>query len=115
MTPEVEKLIENSNELTRIHTHPLGIYDIAGYNSDQIVSVREGLIPVPLSLPPSIPDLLSAKLFSEMQQNDGTGIVKATQKIYGTVFNSKGDLLPYSSVTIKGTTIGASANNRAYA
>ena len=35
------------------------------------------------------------------------------QKIYGTVFNDKGDLLPYSSVTIKGTTIGASANNRA--
>ncbi len=37
----------------------------------------------------------------------------AAQTIYGTVFNSKGDLLPYSSVTIKGTTIGASANNRA--
>ena len=37
----------------------------------------------------------------------------AAQKIYGTVFNDKGDLLPYSSITIKGTTIGASANNRA--
>lgn len=35
------------------------------------------------------------------------------QKIFGTVYNEKGDLLPYSSVTIKGTTIGASANNRA--
>jgi hypothetical protein len=35
------------------------------------------------------------------------------QKIIGTVYNEKGDLLPYSSVTIKGTTIGASANNRA--
>ena len=37
----------------------------------------------------------------------------SAQKIYGTVFNEKGDLLPYSSITIKGTTIGASANNRA--
>jgi hypothetical protein len=35
------------------------------------------------------------------------------QKIWGTVFNERGDLLPYSSITIKGTTIGASANNRA--
>ncbi len=35
------------------------------------------------------------------------------QKIYGTVFNDKGDLLPYASVTIKGTSIGASANNKA--
>lgn len=35
------------------------------------------------------------------------------QKIFGIVFNEKGDLLPYSSVTIKGTTTGASANNRA--
>ncbi|MEO5891862.1 MAG: DUF5686 family protein, partial [Ferruginibacter sp.] len=35
------------------------------------------------------------------------------QKIWGTVFNEKGDLLTYSSITIKGTTIGASANNRA--
>ena len=41
------------------------------------------------------------------------GIRTSAQKIYGTVFNAKGDLLPYSSVTIKGTTIGASANNRA--
>ena len=37
----------------------------------------------------------------------------SAQKIYGTVFNDKGDLLPYSSITVKGTTIGASANNRA--
>lgn len=35
------------------------------------------------------------------------------QKIFGVIYNSKGDLLPYSSITIKGTTIGASANNRA--
>lgn len=48
--------------------------------------------------------LLIAILFS---------IKVAAQKIYGTVFNDKGDLLPYSSITIKGTTIGASANNRA--
>ena len=40
-------------------------------------------------------------------------IKASAQKIYGTVFNSKGDLLPYSSITIKNTTIGASANNRA--
>ena len=37
----------------------------------------------------------------------------SAQKIIGTVFNSKGDLLPYSSITVKGTTLGASANNRA--
>ncbi len=40
-------------------------------------------------------------------------IKSSAQKIYGTILNDKGDLLPYSSVTIKGTTIGASANNRA--
>ncbi len=40
-------------------------------------------------------------------------IKASAQKIYGTILNDKGDLLPYSSVTIKGTTIGASANNRA--
>ncbi|MDB5277571.1 MAG: carboxypeptidase-like regulatory protein [Ferruginibacter sp.] len=40
-------------------------------------------------------------------------IKTSAQKIYGTVFNAKGDLLPYSSITIKGTTNGASANNRA--
>jgi Family of unknown function (DUF5686)/CarboxypepD_reg-like domain len=37
----------------------------------------------------------------------------SSQRIYGTVFTSTGDLLPYSSVTIKGTSIGASANNKA--
>jgi len=37
----------------------------------------------------------------------------SAQKIYGTVFNDKGDLLPYASVTIKGTSVGASANNKA--
>jgi Family of unknown function (DUF5686)/CarboxypepD_reg-like domain len=35
------------------------------------------------------------------------------QKIYGTVFTTKGDLLPYSSITIKGSTKGASANEKA--
>jgi hypothetical protein len=37
----------------------------------------------------------------------------SAQKIYGTVFNSQGDLLPYASITIKGTTKGASANDKA--
>lgn len=37
----------------------------------------------------------------------------SAQKIYGTVFSDRGDLLPYASVTIKGTSIGASANNKA--
>jgi Family of unknown function (DUF5686)/CarboxypepD_reg-like domain len=37
----------------------------------------------------------------------------SAQKIYGTVFSNKGDLLPYASVTIKGTSIGTSANNKA--
>jgi hypothetical protein len=36
----------------------------------------------------------------------------SAQKIYGTVFNGSGDLLPYASVTIKGTSAGASANNK---
>jgi hypothetical protein len=35
------------------------------------------------------------------------------QKIYGTVYDEKGDLLPFSSITIKGTSIGASANDKA--
>jgi hypothetical protein len=34
------------------------------------------------------------------------------QSIYGKVFNSTGDLLPFSSITIKGTTKGVSANNK---
>lgn len=37
----------------------------------------------------------------------------SAQKIFGTVYNENGDLLPYASITIKGTSIGASANNRA--
>lgn len=37
----------------------------------------------------------------------------SAQKIYGTVFTQQGDLLPYSSVTVKGTSIGASANDKA--
>ena len=35
------------------------------------------------------------------------------QKIAGTVFNEKGDLLPYSSITVKGSSMGVSANNKA--
>ena len=35
------------------------------------------------------------------------------QKIYGTVFTAQGDLLPYASITIKGTSKGASANDKA--
>ena len=34
------------------------------------------------------------------------------QKIFGIVFNDKGELLPYASVTIKGTTNGSSANSK---
>ncbi len=37
----------------------------------------------------------------------------SAQKIAGTVFNNNGDLLPYASVTLKGTSVGASANNKA--
>lgn len=37
----------------------------------------------------------------------------SAQKIAGTVYNDKGDLLPYASITIKGTSVGASANNKA--
>ncbi|MEO6550135.1 MAG: DUF5686 and carboxypeptidase regulatory-like domain-containing protein [Ferruginibacter sp.] len=37
----------------------------------------------------------------------------SAQKIFGTVMNEKGSLLPYSSLTVKGSSIGASANNRA--
>jgi Family of unknown function (DUF5686)/CarboxypepD_reg-like domain len=37
----------------------------------------------------------------------------SAQKIYGTVFTVNGDLLPYASITIKGTSVGASANNKA--
>jgi len=37
----------------------------------------------------------------------------SAQKIYGTVFSDKGDLMPYASITIKGTSIGTSANDKA--
>ena len=37
----------------------------------------------------------------------------SAQKIYGTIFNSNGDLLPFASISIKGTTKGTSANDRA--
>lgn len=37
----------------------------------------------------------------------------SAQKIYGTVFTDRGDLLPYASVTIKGTSTGTSANDKA--
>jgi hypothetical protein len=37
----------------------------------------------------------------------------SAQKIYGTVYTDKGDLLPFSSITVKGTSIGTSANNNA--
>lgn len=37
----------------------------------------------------------------------------SAQKIYGTVFSESGELLPYASVTVKGTSTGASANNKA--
>jgi hypothetical protein len=37
----------------------------------------------------------------------------SAQKIYGTVFNANGDLLPYASISIKGTTKGTSANDKA--
>src|SRR5947208_3830505 len=40
-------------------------------------------------------------------------VTGSSQRIFGTVLNEKGELLPYSSITIKGTTIGAGANNRA--
>jgi hypothetical protein len=36
----------------------------------------------------------------------------SAQKIYGYVYNAVGDVLPYASVTIKGTTKGASANDK---
>jgi hypothetical protein len=39
--------------------------------------------------------------------------VITAQKITGTVFSESGDLLPYSSITIKGSSHGTSANNKA--
>jgi len=43
----------------------------------------------------------------------GTGRLFA-QKVYGTVFTDKGDLLPYASINIKGTTVGSDANSNAH-
>ena len=43
-------------------------------------------------------------LFTVIQSN--------AQKIFGTIYDDNGDLLPYASVTIKGTSSGASANNK---
>ena len=37
----------------------------------------------------------------------------SAQKVYGTVFSETGELLPYATVTIKGTGIGSSANDKA--
>ena len=37
----------------------------------------------------------------------------SAQKIHGTVFSERGDLLPYASITVKGSSTGASANNKA--
>lgn len=34
------------------------------------------------------------------------------QKLYGTVFTENGDLLPYASITVKGSSKGASANDK---
>jgi hypothetical protein len=50
--------------------------------------------------------LLSAFIFL------ACGTAASAQKLYGTIFNSQGDLLPYSSITIKGTTKGTSANDK---
>lgn len=35
------------------------------------------------------------------------------QKITGTIYTDQGDLLPFASITIKGTSVGVSANNKA--
>ncbi len=40
-------------------------------------------------------------------------LTSTAQRIYGTVYTASGDLLPYSSITIKGTSKGTSANNKA--
>lgn len=42
-----------------------------------------------------------------------SGLYTFAQKIYGTVFTDKGDLLPFASITVKGSSIGASANEKA--
>src|SRR6478672_6332367 len=40
------------------------------------------------------------------------GYIADAQKLYGTVFTENGDLLPYSSIIIKGSSKGASANDK---
>ena len=35
------------------------------------------------------------------------------QRVHGTIFDDKGDLLPFSSILVKGTTMGVTANNNA--
>jgi len=40
-------------------------------------------------------------------------LFSTSQKIYGKVYNEKGELLPFSSITIKGTSSGVTANNKA--
>jgi len=42
-----------------------------------------------------------------------TGYAASSQKIYGTVFTENGDLLPFSSITVKGSSKGASGNDKA--
>lgn len=42
-----------------------------------------------------------------------TSVAASSQKIYGTVYTDKGDLLPFSSVTVKGSSVGASGNDKA--
>lgn len=37
----------------------------------------------------------------------------SAQRLYGTVYTENGDLLPYASVTVKGGSLGASANEKA--
>ncbi len=40
-------------------------------------------------------------------------IKASSQKLYGTVFTENGDLLPFSSIVVKGSSKGASANDKA--
>lgn len=40
-------------------------------------------------------------------------ITASSQKIYGTVFTETGDLLPFSSITVKGSSTGTSGNDKA--
>ena len=37
----------------------------------------------------------------------------SAQKIYGTIYTEMGDLLPFASITVKGSSQGASANDKA--